>query len=97
MTDLPFSGESTAVEDFRAQLQSARNAPKTHDRAFVLVNVAAAPGDIMVAIHSRQVNDAQMPMFGPLPLRMSRYFDKEATDYKKRLLSNCKSPTFLLI
>ena len=90
MTTVPVSGKDTSIDDFRAQLQSAEQMPKFHERAFVLANISGAPGDVMVAIQSRKVKDAQMPIFGSLPLRMSRYHDAEATDYKKRVLSNCK-------
>ena len=91
MTSVPTSGPSMAIEDFRSQIKAAERLEQTHERAFVLANIAAAPGDIAVAIQSKNIRDAQMPIFGSLPLRMSRYYDKEAMDYKKRLLSNCKS------
>ena len=89
MTTVPVSGEETTITDFRVQLKAvSRQDP--HERAFVLANIAGAPGDIMVAIQSRKVTEAQLPIFGSLPIRMSRYYDSDATDYKKRLLSNCK-------
>ena len=90
MTTVLTSGKDTSIEDFRAQIKSAVDLPQTHERVFVIANIAGAPGDVMAAIHTRQVNDAQLPIFGSLPIRMPRYHDKEATDYKKRLLSNCK-------
>ena len=90
MTTVPHSGPDTSVPDFVSQLKAAKTLRQDHERAFVLVNIAAAPGDVAVAIKSEKIHDAQTPIFGSLPIRTSRYFDKNSTDYKRRILSNCK-------
>ena len=75
---------------FIAKMKAAKITPVTPERVFTVANLAVGPGDIQLAIHTKSVKESQQPIFGTLPLRMPKYYDKKAEDYKKRLLSNCK-------
>ena len=66
------------------------NKPKAPGRVFVVANIATGPGDAMLAVQSSECESGQQPIFGPQPFLMHKYYDEGATNYKKRLLSNCK-------